>query len=142
MVGAVAARGWQLIHPVPSTKLSELDRGPLITRLMQRADALPGAAAFCFSADAPVVLGTGPDGAPGRATVDDNLNGRIDERTEIGAVGSDDACLSPSDFGYTATLRDPDSFLISRGTFVPCHVASQADRFLVDGIGWVIVPSD
>jgi hypothetical protein len=139
LTAGVLARGWKLVRGVERTKLAAVDRPALLERLTTRGDELPGAASFCFGDDVPVVLGNGPDGEPGQAEFDDNLDGVIDDRGEIGAVGSDDVCLAPADRGYAAALRDPQSFIISSGAFLPCDDAAEADRFLVDGIGWVIV---
>lgn len=46
---------------------------------------------------APIVGHPGPDGLPGIATVDDDLDGTIDNFSELGALNSDDIVLAPGD---------------------------------------------
>ena len=87
---------------------------------------------------AEVLLGVGADGQPGIAGVDDNVNEVIDDRSEMGAVGSDDECLAPADVGYSDMKAHPNSLVISRGTFVPCEESGSASRYLTPEGGWVI----
>ncbi|KAA1257760.1 hypothetical protein LF1_02500 [Rubripirellula obstinata] len=74
-----------------------------------------------FDPDALVVLTAGPDGKPGRAGIDDGGNGVTDERTELGATGSDDVCRVV--FGEQADrLTDQDQadvLIVQRGAFRP-----------------------
>ena len=92
-----------------------------------------------FDPDAKVILAVGADSLPGQAGFDDNFNGVVDDRGEMGAVGSDDLCLAP----WNAQYQDwadcgNDVVVISRGAFVPIqqsgHVNSnQETRFLLYG---------
>lgn len=137
----VSARTWQLTHPVAASEFAGLGRDAVLAECREAAHgAAESVTPFCFQAEAPVVLGTGPDGQPGVAGEDDNFNGIIDERSEIGAVGSDDTCLAPADDGHRRSLEAPDSLVLSRGAFVPCENAADAARFRVPGLGWLIGP--
>lgn len=110
---------------------------PLAPREL-RPDALPlpeDAQPFCFDPQAAVLLTTGPDLAPGRAGEDDDLNGIVDDRAEMGAVPSDDQCIAPADPGYRDAAKQPQSMTVSRGAFVPCN--DNAQRWLTTN-GWRI----
>ncbi|MEL6109080.1 MAG: hypothetical protein AAFU85_23995 [Planctomycetota bacterium] len=96
---------------------------------------------FVFSSGAEVLLSVGDDGQPGRARNDDNLNGVLDDLSEIGAVWSDDRCYAPSDKGYAAADRHPSSVVVSRGAFVPVDAELTGDaetRYWAQGRGWFI----
>jgi hypothetical protein len=93
---------------------------------------------FRFDPHVPVLLTPGPDRQPGRSGIDDNVDGVIDDRGELGAVGSDDRCLGPTDDGYQQAQNAPQRRVISRGGFVPCVSDCVADRFLVDELGWFL----
>jgi prepilin-type N-terminal cleavage/methylation domain-containing protein len=47
--------------------------------------------------DAPVIAHPGIDGLPGLAGIDDDLNGAVDDLSELGAAGSDDLVWQPGD---------------------------------------------
>ena len=100
----------------------------------------PSAERFEFSADAMVILGVGHDGQPGRAGVDDNGNGMLDDPSELGAVGSDDECLAPSDEGYDVTFNQPHSIVISRGAFIQATSTTPLTetRSRTVDLGWLI----
>ncbi|EMI20558.1 hypothetical protein RMSM_02508 [Rhodopirellula maiorica SM1] len=93
-----------------------------------------------FDPGASVVVTNGDDGGPGRADVDDDFNGVVDDASERGAFGSDDVCevrASPNDRHQAA---DSDVSLLSRGGFVPDSLMlnqKSADdatrRFIVSG---------
>ncbi|MCA9139472.1 MAG: hypothetical protein KDB00_22015 [Planctomycetales bacterium] len=97
---------------------------------------------LCYSPTAAIVLGVGRDGKPGRKNKDDNRNGVIDDRGELGAVGSDDRCAGPLDDGYDLMLNDPNSFAISTGTYVVCQAGKTPDRYLSDRWGWFVADPD
>ncbi|QDT09472.1 hypothetical protein [Planctomycetes bacterium K23_9] len=71
-----------------------------------------------FDPNAIVLLAPGPDELPGQAELDDDFDGVIDNRAEMGAVGSDDVCLAPWNPGYQAAADRGDAVEISRGAFV------------------------
>ena len=73
---------------------------------------------------APILLVVGEDGAPGRAGVDDDFSGVIDDAGELGAFGSDDRCVTPIDADFPDWQRDPHTRVVGRGTFVPLNTAS------------------
>ncbi|MEO1527887.1 MAG: hypothetical protein AAFX06_20845 [Planctomycetota bacterium] len=94
-----------------------------------------------FLHDAAVILGVGRDGQPGRKRVDDNANGIFDDPNELGAVGSDDECLLPTDDGYETTFQHPLSIVISRGAFVPAKAEVPGEReirFRLPSVGWFV----
>lgn len=72
---------------------------------------------------APILLVVGEDGAPGRAGVDDDFSGVIDDAGELGAFGSDDRCVTPIDADFPDWRRDPQTRVVGRGTFVPLNTA-------------------
>ena len=72
---------------------------------------------------APILLVVGDDGAPGRAGVDDDLSGVVDDVGELGAFGSDDRCVTPIDADFPDWQRHPHSRVVGRGTFVPLETA-------------------
>ena len=90
--------------------------------------------------DALIIIGPGADGLPGRAGIDDGGNGVTDERTELGATGSDDVCrvvfgdeaARISDDDSTSVLIaqpsvlivQPSVLIVQRGAFRP---ASHSD---------------
>jgi hypothetical protein len=53
-----------------------------------------------WDAEAPVFVTAGRDGQPGVALVDDDGNGVVDDRLELGATQSDDEMLTPDGPGY------------------------------------------
>ncbi len=94
---------------------------------------------FRFDPDAQVLLGPGADLQPGIAAVDDDANLIVDDRSELGAIGSDDVCLGPADEGYRSLARDPMHLVISKGAFVPVQDGETAQRYRVPDLGWVVV---
>ncbi|MDM4016557.1 hypothetical protein [Roseiconus lacunae] len=111
---------WQIRPVQPDTPRS----------IRQRDDAV----GYCFDADAAILLTSGADGLPGRGGEDDNLNGIIDDRSEMGAVPSDDRCLSPADPGYSGAADRDETMVISRGTYVRCD---SAERILTHDGWWI-----
>ncbi len=55
-----------------------------------------------WDTNAAVYVTVGADGGPGAVEVDDDGNGIVDDRRELGATGSDDQVLTPDDAGYDA----------------------------------------
>ena len=86
-----------------------------------------------FDPEALVILGPGADGLPGRAGVDDQLNGQVDEVSEMGAVGSDDVCLAPWQTGYAELKEQPGAVAISKGSYLPTDSQNAASRVVVRG---------
>jgi hypothetical protein len=142
LVVGVLARVRSLVGGPVSPSTAEVDRESLLKRILSRKDdsqSQPSPETFCFDPDAAIVLSVGPDRAPGRAEFDDNVDGVVDERREMGAVGSDDTCLAPSDEGYPAAIDDPDSIVISRGGFVPCESGEDPQRVRLPDFGWMML---
>ena len=71
-----------------------------------------------FDPSAEVVLGPGDDLRPGKASVDDDADGVVDNSSELGAMYSDDVCLAPTDDGYSRALASDACKVISRGAYV------------------------
>ena len=137
----VGARLQSLFRNQAAAPTVGMDRERIVEQISAMgSERSPGGAIepFCFSADVAVILGVGPDGAPGRAGFDDNVNGLIDDPRETGAVGSDDFCLGPSDQGYDDVGADPGTVVISRGGFVRCESAADADRYRIKDLGWFV----
>ncbi|WP_160149476.1 hypothetical protein [Roseiconus lacunae] len=111
---------WQSRSIQPDTRQS----------VLRRDDAV----SYCFDAKAAILLTSGHDGLPGRGGEDDNLNGIIDDRSEMGAVPSDDRCLSPADPGYSGAADRDETMVISRGTYVRCD---SAERILTHDGWWI-----
>ena len=70
-----------------------------------------------FDPDAVLVVQPGPDGMPGSAGGDDNMNGVIDDRAELGATNSDDQCVTLS-ADQLAMLPTDDVLVLQHGVFV------------------------
>lgn len=75
-----------------------------------------------FDPDALVIIDAGPDQLPGQAGVDDGGNGVVDERSELGATGSDDRCRIV--FGDEAVSvkqlgKDSSVMIVQHGAFRP-----------------------
>lgn len=75
-----------------------------------------------FDPDALVIIDAGADGLPGQAHVDDGGNGVVDERSELGATGSDDQCRIV--FGDEAVSvkqlsKDSTVMIVQHGAFRP-----------------------
>jgi hypothetical protein len=68
-----------------------------------------------FQPQALVFMQPGPDGQPGEAGVDDNGNGIIDDKSELGATRTDDV------LNVTAGQIESDrpTLVLQRGAFVP-----------------------
>ncbi|MCS7468363.1 hypothetical protein NZK35_17055 [Stieleria sp. ICT_E10.1] len=137
LLGGVIARLVMLNHTrqfAPPT--AGLDRADL-KRVVSRGDI--DSQPYCFADDVPILLTAGHDGLPGKADVDDNLDGIVDDRRETGAVGSDDECLGPADEGYQAALDFPGTLSISKGGFVPCEAEANPPRWWTSQWGWFVV---
>lgn len=103
-----------------------------------------------FDEAASVLLGPGPDGAPGVAGVDDGMppDGRVDNLAELGAMDSDDQCVAPWEESYESMIGKPFVVTISRGTFVPVQEAKadRETRFIAHGgtgndrWSWIVIP--
>ena len=91
-----------------------------------------------FDSEAAVILTVGPDGAPGIAGKDEGFppNGVIDDRSELGAVGSDDVCLAPWNAGYAEAVTDPNSAVASRGSFRAVDDFDPSDT--ANGQRWIV----
>lgn len=68
----------------------------------------------CFDPDAVVLIQVGRDRKPGVAGFDDNRNGVVDDRSELGASYSDDVCSVA-----TTDPQDENSLPVQYGAFVP-----------------------
>lgn len=67
-----------------------------------------------FDPQAVVLIRPGPDRQPGAAGVDDDRNGIIDDRSELGATHSDDVCSVER-----GNDHDKDALVLQYGAFVP-----------------------
>lgn len=76
-----------------------------------------------FDPKALVVIRGGADGQPGVAGVDDNGDGLIDNRSELGATRSDDECVVvPSARDASVGIEEAEqevTLVLQRGAFVP-----------------------
>jgi prepilin-type N-terminal cleavage/methylation domain-containing protein len=92
-----------------------------------------------FDADAPLVIQSGSDQLPGRAGIDDNGNGDVDDVLELGSAGSDDQLVTPADPGYAAAVRLP---LLGAGYPVPAPLNSQrvVERGAYVDMDWALKP--
>lgn len=92
-----------------------------------------------FDAAALVVVTNGEDDRPGRAEVDDDFNGTVDDASERGAFGSDDVCEVLASGQASVNALDSNVTLLSRGGYVaaPTTAHSIADdpprRYIVSG---------
>lgn len=75
-----------------------------------------------FDPTAVVAVRPGPDRLPGVAGADDNRNGVIDDRLELGATRSDDRCSVLTREQLDATSKD-DLLVLQRGAFVSVNKA-------------------
>ena len=80
-----------------------------------------------YDPTAVVAILPGLDGQPGVAGVDDDGNGTVDDRSELGATHSDDRCETMS-LAMTK-LMSPKPLVLQRGAFV---VVNSAHELLVD----------
>lgn len=97
-----------------------------------------------FDPQALLVATPGPDQQPGRAGADDNFNGIVDDRAELGATYSDDVCRV-----LTADQADDlpaDTVMVlQQGAFVPADEKSWSRAIVsgqTDGEAWSMVVSD
>jgi hypothetical protein len=71
---------------------------------------------YAWDTEAPVYVSAGADGQPGVRGVDDEGNGTVDDRSELGATGSDDLMLTPEHPDYAAaSSADSPAMILSRG---------------------------
>jgi len=108
MVGVVwcVAVGVRFYHlrPLLGDTVTQMDRH-LAQTIVHRWDA-----------DAAVYVTAGQDREPGVAGVDDDGSAVVDDRSELGATGSDDVVLTPDDPGYDAASSGAvEAILLSRG---------------------------
>ncbi|GAA5504924.1 hypothetical protein [Novipirellula caenicola] len=92
-----------------------------------------------FDPGAWVVVTNGDDGEPGRADVDDDFNGVVDDHSERGAFGSDDYCRVLASHDDPSESYGANVTLLSRGGFVPKSLAANLEsndpvrRLIVSG---------
>ena len=80
----------------------------------------PRLKSFAWDKNAAVYVTAGSDEKPGVRGVDDEGNGIVDDRSELGATGSDDLILTPTDPSYEdARQGKVIGFVISRGAMIP-----------------------
>jgi hypothetical protein len=70
-----------------------------------------------FDPEARVRLLPGPDQLPGRANVDDNANGIVDDTSELGATHSDDVCVIEASVDPPSDVQP--SIVLQRGAYIP-----------------------
>jgi prepilin-type N-terminal cleavage/methylation domain-containing protein len=87
---------------------------------------------------APVVMTGGSDGGPGRIGQDDNGDGINDDVLELGAAGSDDIVLTPTDPGFLVATRSPLNAatlrIVDRGAYVDVDFARKVGGFFAADI--------
>ena len=76
-----------------------------------------------YNPTAVVAILPGLDGQPGVAGVDDNGNGKVDDRSELGATHSDDRCETMRLAQAEAT--SPKPLILQRGAFVSVSSAQE-----------------
>jgi hypothetical protein len=81
--------------------------------------------------DVPVYVTGGDDGQPGRAGVDDDGNTVVDDVSELGVTGSDDAVVTPGEAGFEAAR---DGLVVSRILSRGAVVDVAADRFIAGNL--------
>lgn len=79
-----------------------------------------------FDPQALVVIRPGADGKPGTAGIDDNGDGIVDNRIELGATRSDDQCVVVAAGDTVST--DPTRLVLQRGAFAPETSAAESDQ--------------
>jgi len=133
---AVLGRGWSLVRWSPVMRGPEPDviRSLVSEHGGQAHDMLASPLAdaigllrveyWVFDPSAAVLISPGDDGEPGKAGYDDDADGIVDNRSELGAMYSDDVCLAPGDDGYEQALTDTRVEVVSRGAFVPLDLAT------------------
>ncbi len=72
-----------------------------------------------FDPGAVVLMQAGPDRQPGVARVDDDRNGTIDDRSELGATYSDDVCSVELSNVQDSDVQDDANLVLQYGAFVP-----------------------
>ncbi|TWT82011.1 hypothetical protein CA13_34660 [Planctomycetes bacterium CA13] len=115
--------GVLMIGPVVIRARSMMDasshRSAVKTASSPKENGLPQTPSRHFDPDAEVILFAGADGLPGRAEIDDDFNGIVDDPSELGAFRSDDVCLTPNDPTYLSVRSGQASWkVISRGSSV------------------------
>ena len=75
-----------------------------------------------FDPTALVMIRAGADGQPGVAGVDDNGDGIVDNRSELGATRSDDECVVIA--GEERIPSGEPTLVLQQGAFVPANDAS------------------
>lgn len=141
IVTGVVARIGSLDADRPNPPTGKMDRQQILRQIASHSGSSASGRTltpFRYSDLAEIILGFGKDAQPGQAGLDDNRNGIIDDRNEIGAVGSDDVCLAPADHGYDQMHADPNTIVISHGAYVVGESVGLAERYQVQGIGWFI----
>ena len=127
---AALARGWLLVGSTPSF----VGPGPAVVRELCFANdfqldlilaspaakemGLENASRLVFDPAAEVLLAPGGDLRPGQAEVDDDADGVVDNSSELGAMYSDDVCLTPTDHGYSLARTNEACKVISRGAYI------------------------
>jgi len=97
-----------------------------------------------FDPHALLVATPGADRRPGRAGADDNFNGRIDDRAELGATYSDDLCLVVS-ADALAELPADSVMILQRGAYAATNAHDWQRAVVVgskEGRPWSMVVGD
>ncbi len=93
--------------------------------------------------EAIVFITAGNDRMPGVAAVDDDGNAAVDDRSELGATGSDDVVLTPNDEGYSLAMKadaersDTVVARLSRGAMKSLEPTERASGVQIDGPGQI-----
>ena len=92
-----------------------------------------------FDVNAMVVMRPGADRKPGFAGIDDDANGVLDDRTELGASRSDDRCVvvpaAPLKRHEGLKGREEHTLVLQRGAFLPAAEVSTTGLGPTNAIG-------
>ena len=122
-VGSVAQLQHPMVGPAPELVrqiclANDFQPDSILASPMAGEIGLQSAERWVLDPSATVLLCGGLDARPGKADVDDDADGVVDNASELGAMYSDDVCLAPTDHGYTYALQSEACKVISRGAYV------------------------
>ena len=127
---ATIARTWSLVGLSPSVAgprpevvrelclANDFQTDLILASPAAKEMGLESASRLVFDPAAEVLLAPGGDLRPGQAEVDDDADGVVDNSSELGAMYSDDLCLTPTDEGYSLARTNEDYKVISRNAYI------------------------
>lgn len=145
---AVPANIFSRNLPTPSMPENFLGHGLDIesdAMLMHAIEVLPAGSItniYAWRQNVPVIMCRGEDLNPGASNVDDDGNGVVDDWSELGATGSDDLVLAPTDrLAYQSALNDPAARVVSHGAMVPIW-SSESNLSLDSALQQIETPAE